>query len=161
MLTMYLSTLFSLSLQGTAGLGSVIFNSGQNWDAKITSTQQQQQQPKGVCCLDIRCCCSGSFKTFGRTSASNMPFSRWKSQTIQMAPLKHCNGSLQRVRDCVGPCPDGGGCTSISAALEDTAVALMMDSTLAIRTTSKPGTTLWTMLISVCCQAPLSPRCGD
>lgn len=83
------------------------------------------------------------------------PFMSLKSRVIQMAPLKHCDGSLQRVGDCVGRR------ASISAALEDTAVAPLACSTLAISEASNPAATLCTVPGNVCCQAPLSSRRGD
>lgn len=47
----------------------------------------------------------------------------------------------------VGPPPRRSGRASVSAALEDTATALLAGSTLAISETSNP--------VNACCQAPL------
>lgn len=109
------------------------------------------------CYFDMRRGCSDGFKTFGRTAGSSIAFHILKE-------LSHSNGSSEALRwlppkggRLCRPLPRRGGRASISAALEDTTVALLAGSTLAISETSNPSTTLWTTLVSVCCQAPLSP----
>lgn len=49
---------------------------------------------------------TAALKHLGGRQHLASPFMSWKSQAIQMAPLKHCDGSPQRVGDCVGLCPD-------------------------------------------------------
>lgn len=83
--------------------------------------------------------CSAGFKTFGRTAGSTIAFhvlkershSNGSSEALAMAPSKG-------VGDCVGLRPDAAAAPPISAALEDTAVALLAGSTLAISETSNP-----------------------
>lgn len=103
--------------------------------------QKQQQLQNGVCCFDMW---SDGFKTFGRTAGSSIDFHVLKEPS-------HSNGSSEALRwlppkggRLCRPPPRRGGRASISAALEDTAVALLAGSTLAISETSNPVATLWT-----------------
>ncbi len=116
-----------------------------------------KKQPNGICCFHMWRRCSLGFQTFGRTAGSSIAF-------YVLREPSHSNGSSEALDWTDGLCrppPRRDGRTSISAALEDTAVALLAGSTLAISETSNPGAALWTVPVNVCCQAPLSPRCGD
>lgn len=81
-------------------LESVIFYTGHSSTSEIITTTL------GVCCLDMWRGCSDGFKTFGKTAGSSIAFHVLKSRAIQIAPLKRCDGSLQRVGDCDGLRPD-------------------------------------------------------
>lgn len=91
--------------------------------------------------------CSDGFKTFGRTAGSSIAFHVLKEP-------RHSNGSSEALRcppfpahnqkggRLCRPPPRSASRASISAALEDTAAALLAGSTLAISETSNPGATL-------------------
>lgn len=128
---------------------------------QLELSHSNNNNQNGVCYFDMKRGCSNGFKTFGRTAVYSIAFhilkelsnSNGSCEALQWLPPK--GGRLCR------PLPRRGGRASVSAALEDTTVALFAASTLAISETSNPSTTLWTMLVSICCQAPLSPQYGD
>lgn len=72
-----------------------------------------------------------------------------------MAPLKHCDGSLQRVADCVGLSPDAAAAPPSLLLLKIPLWLFLVVSTLAISETSNLSATLWTVPVNICCQAPL------
>lgn len=128
----------------------------------------------GICnilCRSVQSYRNNNNKTVFAVSTCGEAAARttWSSFTFHvLKEASHSNGSSEALRWLppkggwlCRPPPRHGGRASISAALEDTAVALLAGPTLAISKTSNPGATLWTVPENVCCQAPLSSQRGD